>query len=165
MGRSCNVFTTEFAKNFIKNEVKITDKYVLLVKTYKDSYPDSDWYSLSDDEIYSLASKKKNGSTKEIARFRSAVSDISYVTTASIMEELDEARDLAKDQENPSVMITATMSKAKAAGLIVNKVENNNRTNISIEAQIKTVPQDFLMKLADSGAVLPSVDDSDVIDI
>lgn len=151
-----SLINLEYAKNLVYNETKILDKKELLVVTYKESFPLSAWQDLDDIQIYNLSLKKKTNATRAITRFRIAVQDISHVTVASIIDELDEAREMAKDQQNPASMIQATMSKAKTAGLIVNKVENKNSTYINIEAEIKTVPQDFIKRLEQSGAVLPS---------
>ena len=45
------------------------------------------------------------------------------LTVESILEELEEARQMAKLKENPSAMAQASMGKAKVGGLIVEKKE------------------------------------------
>jgi len=157
------LLNTEYAKCLVQNELLIANQRELLITTYREAFPESEWKDRTDDEIYALSLKKKQTANRSIANFRSAIRDISHVTTASIVEELDEARELAKRQHNPATMITATMSKAKAVGLIVNRIETKNSMHVSIEAQIKTVPQEFMERLANSGAILPK--NSKIIDV
>lgn len=45
------------------------------------------------------------------------------VTIASILDELDEARELARSIEQPAPMIAASLGKAKVAGLMVERAE------------------------------------------
>jgi phage terminase small subunit len=49
------------------------------------------------------------------------------VTVASLTEELDEARELAKQIAQPAPMISATMGKAKLHGLVVEKNEHTGK--------------------------------------
>lgn len=163
MCRLSLLLNTEYAKCLVQNELLIADQEERLIATYKEAIPSSEWKDLTDDEIYAVSLKKKQTAHRSISNFRSAIADISHVTTASIVEELDEARELAKKQDNPATMIAATMSKAKTVGLIVNRVETKNSLHVSIEAQIKTVPQEFIERLANNGAILPK--SSNIIDV
>ncbi|WP_020474549.1 terminase small subunit [Zavarzinella formosa] len=51
------------------------------------------------------------------------------VTVASLLEELQEARQLARDLSQPNTMVSATMGKAKLAGLANDAAVNVNVTN------------------------------------
>ena len=45
------------------------------------------------------------------------------LTALDILNELDEARELAKKNENPTAMVAASMGRAKIAGLVIDKKE------------------------------------------
>lgn len=65
------------------------------------------------------------------------------VTVDSLTEELEEARLLAKQTEQPAPMISASMGKAKLHGLATDKAE------IKAEIETKdTTPVDFLKRVA-----------------
>jgi hypothetical protein len=48
------------------------------------------------------------------------------VSTASLVGELEEARQVALEEGNPSAMVSATMGKAKFLGLIIDRREVGN---------------------------------------
>jgi len=52
------------------------------------------------------------------------------VTVDTITDELDEARKLAKDIENPTAMTGATMGKAKIHGLITDKIKHEGSIDL-----------------------------------
>ena len=54
-------------------------------------------------------------------------------TVASIIEELEEARGLARNIQQPSPMVAASMGKAKVAGLLVDKSEHTGKDGGPIE--------------------------------
>jgi phage terminase small subunit len=54
-------------------------------------------------------------------------------TVASIIEELEEARGLAKEIQQPSPMVAASMGKAKVAGLLVDKSEHTGKDGGPVE--------------------------------
>ena len=59
------------------------------------------------------------------------------LTIDDLIAELDEARQIAKDNANPTAMISATMSKAKICGLD-NGIENTEQKEIkAITVQIQ----------------------------
>ena len=51
------------------------------------------------------------------------------VTVESLLAELESARRLAEQLQQPATMISASMSKGKVAGLIVDKQERKNITD------------------------------------
>ena len=57
------------------------------------------------------------------------------VTVASILEELEEARALARKIKQPSTMATASLGKAKVAGLVAEKHEHTGRDGGPIETK------------------------------
>jgi hypothetical protein len=52
-----------------------------------------------------------------IKELRNQIAKRNSVTIDDLMAELEEARKIAKDAQNPSAMVTATMGKAKILGL------------------------------------------------
>jgi hypothetical protein len=63
-------------------------------------------------------------------RIAARVAEIQYgcaaraeVSIASVLGELEEARTFAKEKNNPSAMVSATMGKAKLLGLIIDRRE------------------------------------------
>ena len=57
------------------------------------------------------------------------------VTVASILAELDEAKELAKRIEQPAPMIAASMGKAKIAGILVDRTEHTGKDGGPIQTQ------------------------------
>jgi phage terminase small subunit len=53
-----------------------------------------------------------------IARLRAVVAESSNTTVLVLLKELDEARELALEMEQPGVAVAATMNKARLAGLL-----------------------------------------------
>jgi phage terminase small subunit len=85
-------------------------------------------------EAYKRAGYKPNYGNcirlKGNERVAARVAEIQYggaaraeVTIASVLGELEEARTFAKEKSNPSAMVSATMSKAKILGLIIDRRE------------------------------------------
>lgn len=68
--------------------------------------------------------------------------EIAAVTVASIVQELEEARDLAKEVKQPSALVQASMGKAKVAGLLVDKSELTGKDGGPIETA-DTSPRDL----------------------
>ena len=61
---------------------------------------------------------------------------MTQLTIDDLIAELDEARQIAKDNANPTAMISATMSKAKICGLD-SGIDNNTHTEVkSIKVDI-----------------------------
>jgi hypothetical protein len=62
------------------------------------------------------------------------------VTVDSITKELDEAKDLAKECEQPAAMTGAIMGKAKIHGLVTDKKELTGKDGAPIEAAFNFIP-------------------------
>ncbi len=61
------------------------------------------------------------------------------LTIDDLIAELDEARQIAKDNANPTAMISATMSKAKICGLD-NGIDDSNVNSIgAIKVSVQTI--------------------------
>jgi phage terminase small subunit len=58
-----------------------------------------------------------------VAELKAQAAQRLFVTIESLTTELDEARKVAKDMQNPAAMTAATMGKAKLHGLLVDKQE------------------------------------------
>ncbi|MDC9728347.1 MAG: terminase small subunit [Methyloprofundus sp.] len=61
------------------------------------------------------------------------------ITVDSIAKELEEARQLAKDNQIPSAMIQASMGKAKLFGLITDKKELSGGIQITHEQALREI--------------------------
>lgn len=57
------------------------------------------------------------------------------VTVASIIAELDEARELARQVQQPAAMTSASMGKAKIAGLLVDRTELTGKDGGAIKTE------------------------------
>lgn len=57
------------------------------------------------------------------------------VTVASIIAELDEARELARTVHQPAAMTSASMGKAKVAGLLVERTELTGKDGGAIQTE------------------------------
>lgn len=68
-----------------------------------------------------------------LAELQERAAEKALVTVASITAELNEARDLARQLENPTAMTTAVMGKAKVNGLLVDKVDTKVAFNAVIQ--------------------------------
>ena len=66
-------------------------------------------------------------------------------TVASILNELEEARKLAAEINQPSAAVAATLGKAKVAGLIVDRKEVGHEHTI-----VALSPEEVRMKLVES---------------
>jgi hypothetical protein len=53
-----------------------------------------------------------------IAQLRAVVAESSETTVLALLKELDEARELAMEMEQPGVAVAATMDKARLAGFL-----------------------------------------------
>jgi hypothetical protein len=62
------------------------------------------------------------------------------VTVDTITAELDEAKDLAKECEQPAAMTGAIMGKAKIHGLVTDKKELTGKDGAPIEAAFNFIP-------------------------
>lgn len=69
------------------------------------------------------------------------------VTIQDIAEQLDEDRTFARELENPSAAISATMGKAKVLGLLTEKHEHTGKDGGAIEIERKS-PRDVAKAIA-----------------
>lgn len=95
-------------------------------------------------EAYELAGYKRNDGNASTLKGKQNVLDRvaelleggaerAMVTVASIVVELEEARGLALLEKQPSAMVTASMGKAKVAGLLADRVEHTGKDGGPIE--------------------------------
>lgn len=56
-----------------------------------------------------------------VAELKSKAAERTVVTVADIAQQLDEDREFARELENPSAAVSATMGKAKVLGLLEDK--------------------------------------------
>lgn len=68
-----------------------------------------------------------------VAELQMAAQERTLVTVQSITEELNEARNLAANLDNPAAMTTAIMGKAKINGLLVDKVDQKTSFSVTIQ--------------------------------
>ncbi len=78
---------------------------------------------------------------KELEVLQEQAKERNKVTIDSILQELEQARTLALEADNPqcSAAIAASMSKAKLLGLVVEKQEIKSNACSSINVSFKTV--------------------------
>jgi phage terminase small subunit len=57
------------------------------------------------------------------------------ITVAAILEELEEARSLAKKIDQPAPMVSASMGKAKLAGFLTERVEHTGKDGGPIQTE------------------------------
>ena len=67
-----------------------------------------------------------------VCELQEAAAERTLVTVESITAELDQARDLADVEKQPSAMTAAIMGKAKVNGLLVEKVDVKAHFNVEI---------------------------------
>jgi len=79
-----------------------------------------------------------------IEKMRAEIAKRHEVTEDSLIAELEEARDLAKNLMNPAAMVSATMGKAKITGFDKKILQHQNPDGSAIVpvTRIETVPGD-----------------------
>ncbi len=77
-----------------------------------------------------------NGNVAErVYELQQAAQERTLVTVQSITQELDEARDMARKQENPTAMTTSIMGKAKVNGLLIDRVDQKQSVRVVIDRE------------------------------
>lgn len=158
MSKTAHPLNINFAKFVVEKELEYIDSDDVLYHAFIASQPKSEWDGLDREVVLDRARAKKKLCSKLITKRRKAMQDVSYYNTSCILEELDEAREMAIEDRNVSGMISATMGKAKVTGHVVNRVESKISGNFNIEHELKSIPQDFINRLADSGISVPMID-------
>jgi len=74
---------------------------------------------------------------QEIAKFQARVADKAEITALDLVAELEEARELAKEQGQGSVLVSATMGKAKLLGLEQNILQHQGANGGPIKTDNK----------------------------
>lgn len=90
-------------------------------------------YTPSDQHASRLASSGKV--QDRVAELLSDGAEIAKVTVASIIDELEEARGVAKTGNQPAAMVSASMGKAKVAGLLADRVEHTGKDGGPIQTE------------------------------
>lgn len=67
-----------------------------------------------------------------VMELQQAAQERTLVTVESITAELDQARDLAAQLDQPAAMTGAVMGKAKVNGLLIDRVDQNQTMNVKI---------------------------------
>ena len=82
--------------------------------------------------------------TARIEELRAEIAKRHEVTEDSLIAELEEARDLAKNLMNPAAMVSATMGKAKITGFDKKIIQHQNPDGSAIVpvTRIEIVPGD-----------------------
>ncbi len=65
---------------------------------------------------------------KEVQTMQAQARERNQVTIDKVVDELEEARQIAKQSGNAAAMVSATLGKAKVLGLVVDKQETNTKT-------------------------------------
>jgi len=93
-------------------------------KTQVDAYADADYDAVG--KIAEAAASRLLRNVKvaaRVAELQKGAARRVECTVADIARQLDEDRDFARQLDNPSAAISATLGKAKVLGLIVDKAE------------------------------------------
>ena len=90
-------------------------------------------YKPSEQHASRLASNGKVADRVAEILSRSAVR--AEITIATILAELEEARELARKIEQPGPMVSASMGRAKVAGLLVDRTELTGKDGKPIQTQ------------------------------
>jgi len=103
-------------------------------QAYKTAY-DAD--NMSDEAIYVEACRlfKSPNIALRVLELQEALRERHFVSIDSITMELDEARDLAKEEKQPSAMTGAIMGKAKIHGLVTDKSEVTGSFNVNMPSE------------------------------
>lgn len=88
---------------------------------------------MQDATFRAMVSNKKNhpGISAEIELLKAQFAEKAAITMESLIEELEEARGIAKIDINPAAMVSATMGKAKLTGLDKTIVEIKGAENLT----------------------------------
>lgn len=103
---------------------RLTPKQEDFCKTYVETNNASEAYrrhfrvTANESTVWNAACKmlKKPQIEARVAELRKVAAKRHDVSVDSLVEELEEARELAKQMENPTAMVAATMGKAKLLG-------------------------------------------------
>lgn len=104
-------------------------------EAYRQAYPKSQKWP--EDAVRVNASKLLKNTNVSL-RVRALAEDAlkrHEITVDTLVDELEEARQLAKSVETPSAMVAATMGKGKLLGLIVEKNEHTGKDGAPIETK------------------------------
>lgn len=98
----------------------------LIADCYETAY---DAENMKRDSVYTSASELLANPkiTSRIDEIRQALQRAKEITAESLVEELDEAREVAKERKSAAAMVGATMGKAKITGHVVDKQERTVR--------------------------------------
>lgn len=109
---------TKKQEDFLKAYLKCLNP----TQAYREAYRNQ---GMSDDACRVEGNKllKHPTISLRIARATEKAVTKAALTVESILDELEEARQMAKLKENPSAMAQASMGKAKVGGLIIEKKE------------------------------------------
>ena len=112
-------------KDLTPKQQKFLDVYLKsgnASEAYRQAY---DAKSMSAQAIHTEASKllQHPAITRRLGVVKERAIEKAAVSVESLLSELEEARQLAKGKENSSVMVQATLGKAKVGGFIVDKKE------------------------------------------
>lgn len=117
-------------------ETKLTAKQeafcqnIALGMTQKDAYLAAyDVADNCDNTLYSNASQLMTEAkiAQRVKELKERALKRHDITVDSIMDELEEARALGRQVKQPASMVSASMGKAKVAGLIIEKRENTGK--------------------------------------
>jgi hypothetical protein len=117
------------------NHSEITPKAMPVLKNHKhERFAQELAKGKTADEAYELAGFKANRGNASTLKAKQNISDRveellargaarAEMTVATILDELEEARGLAREIQQPAPMVAASMGKAKVAGLLVEKAQ------------------------------------------
>ena len=105
--------------------------YRLAYKIRPTTKPESIWQAAS-----TLAANPKVAS--RIAELREKAAERAVVTRASMLVEMEQNREFAFAQDNPSAAQAASRDRAKVAGLMVDRTEHTGKDGAAIQVEAET---------------------------
>jgi phage terminase small subunit len=89
-----------------------------------------------EDNRGNAATLKANQNVQDrVAELQEDGAALAKVTVASIIDELEDARSVAKTAIQPASMVSASMGKAKVAGLLADRVEHTGKDGGPIQTE------------------------------
>lgn len=115
-----------FARAYVETG-NASEAYRRAYNVGKNTKPEGIWVKASE-------MLKKGNVAVRIAELQEAARERCIVTVESLTRELDEDRQLAREEAMPSAAISAVLGKAKLHGLLIDKTDNKTRIELSEEA-------------------------------
>jgi phage terminase small subunit len=85
---------------------------------------------------------------ERVAELQREAAKDKQVSVASILQELETAREIAQENKQPAAMISASMGKAKIAGIDVERIEQGRPGDFSAAQSTRDIAESLLAQAA-----------------